>query len=207
MLCTPFRAFSILLPGFIVALRCIVPAAYADTVVSSNKVMPMPTLNKIPASTAINLRLVASLPNADIEEGNMVLLKVSLENTSSNEVSLISQGDPNNEFTIIVKDNNGKVAPLSLWGKSLFKYEPGYMPTANPYEAVSGNGKKTYQFSLNRMFDLSTSGSYSVIVSRSVRLGPIKQTEVLNSNQAIFRLHEPSVNFSDPDSFPLRGRA
>ncbi len=195
---------SILLLVFDVILCYVVSVAHADTVVSANKVTPISVLGRVPHSAPISLRLVASLQDTDVEVGNMVLLKVSLVNASNSEVSLINQGNPNNEFTIIVRDNNGKDVPMSLWGKSLFKYKPGDMPTANPYEAVSGNGKKTYQFSLNRMFDLSISGSYSATASRAVSLGPGRQAVVLHSNLVVFRLNGPAVNFSDPDSFPLR---
>jgi len=194
----------ILLLGLVVLLYYMASVTRADTVANPNKITSVPVLDKMPDSTANGLHLVASLQDTDVVVGNMVLLKVSLVNTSNNEVSLINQGNPNNEFTFVVKDNNGKDVSLSLWGKSLFKYKPGYMPTANPYESVSGNGKKTYQFSLNRMFDLSIPGSYTVTASRGINPGPGKQIEMLHSSPVVFRLHDPSVNFSDPDSFPLK---
>lgn len=92
-----------------------------------------------------------------------VLMTVSLKNLNRANLSLPTT-TPERDFKLSVKDKQGNILPLSLYGKGM-----NTSAIFGRYPVEVKIGKQTqYTLQIDRLYDLTTCGSYSIEASRRV---------------------------------------
>ncbi len=111
-----------------------------------------------------NFKLIAQLKKDLFKPGEPIILKVILKNISKKTHTIVVSG-PERDYDIIVKDNKGAIVPLTKYGKRL-------MDNKGEFRAIGKKIKsqKEIQINLliNRIYDMTISGTYSIKVERFV---------------------------------------
>lgn len=93
-----------------------------------------------------------------------VILIVTLKNVSEKVLSL-ADSRPERDYEIVVKDEQGEETPLTTYGKNL-------MDSAGVFRRVllkmNAGQELQNRLLINRIYDMSISGTYSIIVKRNV---------------------------------------
>lgn len=107
---------------------------------------------------------------ANVAAGSEIVATISLTNTSNSEITImVSPGKEHGELemNVIVRDESGKDAePTSYWRKTRTGVGGSWK-----YIKLSPGGVYEEHIKLNRLYDLSESGTYTVQVRRSVPKG------------------------------------
>jgi len=137
-------------------------------------------------------KISSHLEKSSFTADEPIYLDVTLTNTSAGTLKY-GERSPQLEFTVHVKDRSGNEIPTTRFAKSYGKLTTDVFKqlsrTAKPGEGL------VYHFWLNRSFDLTVDGSYTVTVSRQM---PISTTDSsLVASPLEFQITEPNWT-SDP---------
>lgn len=141
------------------------------------------------------LRLQLATLKPSYQANDPVILSVITVNNRSREYQQ-HRRIPIQSLIIDLFDDKGNAVPMTLYGKELFAEQKSVDKDANLSlgTSIPGNGgTERFQFWLNRLFDISRSGSYFIRVSRSM-LSLDSQKFILRSNECKFTVTDPDVS-------------
>jgi hypothetical protein len=128
-----------------------------------------------------------------------VALEVVIKNNREEEADLgMSAADLSN-FEFVVRYVGGGMTqagkmPMTKFGTKLLNEVPD---SKNVPIRLKPGGQRSYRFTLNRMVDLTLSGTYSVAVKRAVSSHPLPDAagklDVLVSNELAVEIMEPTI--------------
>jgi len=141
------------------------------------------TLAGSPVGTAAlveaDLRLIASLPRRGVTGGEPIILKLSLTNTTSKDV-IVVESNPLADYKIDVRDQRGRPVPPTPEGKDLL-FHSLWVGRRLSVRLAPGD-KKVETFEINKVYDMSKPGSYTVTGSRRALTDVDKSWVELKSN-------------------------
>jgi hypothetical protein len=121
-----------------------------------------------PAGLPPRLTLVAKFMQPKFQVGTEILLQAVIKNDGTENQYLTEEGTATKDFTITVTDSTGRPVPTTRWGKKQESsaHAPQTMPLMVLNRMVPAGKSVTYQFVLNRQFDMSETGTYHVELTR-----------------------------------------
>jgi len=158
-----------------------------------------------PVAAPPEILLVAQFAKPIVAAGDSVLLQATMQNDSKQSIVMQENGDGWLDFSISVTGPSGKEAPLTAWGKEQQqRADQNAHPDAilmNVQRPLAPGQKVTYQFVLNRQFDMSNVGQYHVVVTQPGIILPGNQkTLPIVSNAVDVQLVEPVPAIENPQN-------
>ena len=95
-----------------------------------------------------------------------IILKITLKNSDKTPLMFADTG-PESDFSIIVKNDEGKIVPLTAYGKKRSDTTFPKIIYMNVQITLQFKEKREYFLLVNRMHDMSLKGTYSITVKRS----------------------------------------
>ena len=112
-----------------------------------------------PPAVAQGVTLHVEGPKKSYLGGEPVLLNVTLSNSNPKQI-LVVVGTPRYEFQL--QDDEGKGVSLTKFGLRLER------ANSLSYQPVQAGSKLAYTVNLTRLFDLSCSGKYTLVLTREI---------------------------------------
>lgn len=186
--------------------------------VMSNTVQVKVLKNSSPSSAQVTkleagpifqgFQLAVQAEKSTVEAGEMVVLLITLKNTTKNTLDVYEHGT-DKDFELEVKNAGGEVMPLTSHGRdSKVKMKLNSM-------SVGPGQEIRYRLRLSRLVDMSVSGSYPITVKRwlpNPNFGDKDRrldVEGLVSNPVEVQITEPNTKFekNGPDGRPPKQTA
>ena len=144
------------------SLMCV--NAIADNTVKQN----VPVIRKAPPEYS----LVIDTDNSSVGSGDALFLRLAIENKGNAVLSYVEL-NPEVMFTVIVKNSDGEIMPLTRYGNRLKGGLKNSIPQPSFFfiqELKPGIGEN-YKILLNRLYDMSIPGTYSISSSMVIGIG------------------------------------
>jgi len=155
---------------------------------------PYSPVSLVPVPATIQLS--AQIQDPQYTVGNAVILLVVVQNNSKDEIDMPEKGNAWFDFKLSVQDSSGRDVPLTRWGKRQLQLdqaaETATQGTASMNRPVSAGSNVTFQFILNRQFDMSETGVYHITLTKPFIIVDGKETLPLVSNIVVVELTEPT---------------
>ena len=153
-------------------------------------------------SSAEGFEILASIKKTDVNTSEPVIIQVVLKNTTGKQL-VYNEGVRTRDFKIIVEDDKGRDLAFTIYGNHLFGDERTSFAVGPGWPTILEGGQEVrYEFVINRMYDMSKGGTYSVRVKRLfLRANASKliiagqhtsQYDEIISNTVKFKVVEPS---------------
>lgn len=99
--------------------------------------------------------------------GEPVLIDITVSRSDS-KTGMLIDSDPNADFTVEVKEENGTPVPLTRYGRKLAKVRDAALPVGQTFVRSVGKIQPShYTINVNRHADITIEGTYDVKVSRT----------------------------------------
>lgn len=187
------RGFAVLLS--VLGAASLQAKASADGAAPGTAPAPAPVLETAPEGGPIingfQLTLIADSPR--VAAGQPLMVTTRLKNTTGKKLSTLEIG-ADRDFEWTVKGQDGKVVPLTLFGRSTkVLWSLGWI-SVNPGETIE------HKVLLSRLVDLSQPGNYSVCavcVLFNIKIGPpdgtVDDTRPPISNTIQLKIVDPTM--------------
>lgn len=126
---------------------------------------------------------------------NPVVLNVHLWNNRNKSLFYDDYARAMGDMTVEINGPDQKHVPLTAYGKHLHLYEKQTGPHYYNYTygvSIASGKQAVYRLWLNRVFDLSIAGMYTVTVKKDIPRPDNVGRELVTSNTLIFYILEPS---------------
>ena len=154
--------------------------------------------NAAETTSPSGLTLTLHTDSPKFVSGEMIILKATIKNVSSQTAYIPENGLTEDEFVLHVKDEQGVDVPRTLWGQAEHAVHVPRPHESNDFGIVASRvfapgAEITFQFVLNREFDLSKSGFYYVTATR-LHVPNLSWTQSCQLDSPTFK-----VQIVDPD--------
>jgi hypothetical protein len=142
------------------------------------------------STTNMTLRLYAVNERYDAAEAVDLIL---ILRNSSDRPRVLWEEMADMDFLLTVKDQDGESVPSTRYGEWVSKLRRSTVHNARNV-GISSHEERLYSIRLNRLFDLTTIGRYTISARRKVRVGDGEQT--LTSNELTVAIVDPRISGS-----------
>lgn len=137
---------------------------------------------------ANGFKLGLSIEKTNFHVGENIVACFVLKNVSAEPHVILNNGNPS-DFDIVLTDANGKIAPLTEYGRKL--QLTGVTRTWLNTKSMDPRAEERREFPISKIYDLNTQGKYVVCAIRRVPDLSIKDT-----NQIVYSKFNGSVTSS-----------
>lgn len=132
---------------------------------------------------------------AAYDPGERIRLSVRCKNVGQKAITVMEYGPPM-DHRLLVSSSNGQPVPMTLLGKRAVR---DYEPAARNFFELKPGEESVAEFELDRIFDLSVHGAYTVTVDRYLwnedRVANRLTKTVVGANRIDFKIRDPGPPF------------
>jgi hypothetical protein len=161
--------------------------------------VPCQAAGDAPAPANQGLIIVAQTAKSTYASGESIKLDVIVRNSGDADASIGGSAFDLSSFRFVVLDPSSHAVPQTAFGKKLLA-----VPTRvrkNVPLKIGAGWQRRYEFELNRMYDLTTPGMYSVTVKRVVVVNRRKEGAKHSTAQVLLLASDPvALTITGPPS-------